>query len=815
MTRFGLKLLGPALFLAAISLYLYTACPVVYVGDSGELISAAYTLGIPHPPGYPLFCLLGKLLSFLPAGTIAFRVNLLAVIFASLTALVVYKSFLFQIKGKENSFYGAAAFLTAAVFSVTFKLWSQSGMAKGALYCMALYFVAGALYSLLRWSKEKKSKSLYLAMFLGGLAIVSHQTALVFIPAAAVFAGIVIKRDKTPLKAIFISFIFLISGFLLYLYLPLRAAAYPEINCGNPVTLSGMLDHIMRKQYGALGKNPYSFELFFLQLKSTWAMVLKQFPLALLLLSFTGLAGYRRERKELFWFSVVMLFSVFFGLMLGTRFDITVPMLETAGIFFLPGFLIIGLWVYSGITWLNEKVEQKYFRYFVLLLMFVSAIFLFRQNYPFCNKQNNRLGLQYGIDTLNSCRGRAAIFVSEDSPMYQMVYLKVVEKAKPDVEICDETGTALRTMLTREDRGIVYKNELAARVSDYYKKAKQDRNVYYTLESGLNLEPGTVVLPSGMLYYAAKKNEKYNGFFWKGKIPPNENKDLDIYNRDMLARYRMMFAEDRFISGDTQGFAVEMKIAEKIGFDMDWVRNEMAGIFGRKGMKKEWLAGLENAARLFRYSVERRNNLGNAYLSEGRTEDAIKEYEAATAIDRGSSAALHNLGNAYMSAGKREEAERAYIRAAELGQTESFSALSQFYMSAGQYEKAVKILTRIASANPSNMDVFNSLALSFDKLGRQEDALKLYAQMIAARPDYIYSYINCGNIYYSKGSFADAGKMYSGAISANPAYPEGYFNLGLVYLRQGNKAEARRLFEKTLSLDGTHTKARTALGMAN
>ena len=78
------------LFLIALTVYLFTLCPTVYVGDSGELITAAYTTGVPHPPGYPLFCILGKLISFLPIGTIAFRMNLMSSLFGAVALFVFY-----------------------------------------------------------------------------------------------------------------------------------------------------------------------------------------------------------------------------------------------------------------------------------------------------------------------------------------------------------------------------------------------------------------------------------------------------------------------------------------------------------------------------------------------------------------------------------------------------------------------------------------------------------------------------------------------------------------------------------------------------
>ena len=59
------------------AIYAAGACPTIYVGDSGELVTAVHLLGIPHPTGYPLYVLLGKLWTLLvPVGSIAFRMSL-------------------------------------------------------------------------------------------------------------------------------------------------------------------------------------------------------------------------------------------------------------------------------------------------------------------------------------------------------------------------------------------------------------------------------------------------------------------------------------------------------------------------------------------------------------------------------------------------------------------------------------------------------------------------------------------------------------------------------------------------------------------
>ncbi|HEY6572171.1 MAG TPA: DUF2723 domain-containing protein, partial [Candidatus Eisenbacteria bacterium] len=75
---------GAAWVAALVALWVYaqTLSPTVaWVNqgeDSGDLLAASATLGIPHPTGYPLFVLLGRLASLLPLGSVAFRINLVA-----------------------------------------------------------------------------------------------------------------------------------------------------------------------------------------------------------------------------------------------------------------------------------------------------------------------------------------------------------------------------------------------------------------------------------------------------------------------------------------------------------------------------------------------------------------------------------------------------------------------------------------------------------------------------------------------------------------------------------------------------------------
>ncbi|HRU39848.1 MAG TPA: DUF2723 domain-containing protein, partial [Candidatus Goldiibacteriota bacterium] len=99
--------------------FLLTSSSTIYTGDSGQVAAAAATLGISHPPGYPLYSLFGKVFSILPAGDIAFRLNIMSAFFMSLFVALFflaarYTAIRFNCASKQAS--GAAA-LVVAVFT--------------------------------------------------------------------------------------------------------------------------------------------------------------------------------------------------------------------------------------------------------------------------------------------------------------------------------------------------------------------------------------------------------------------------------------------------------------------------------------------------------------------------------------------------------------------------------------------------------------------------------------------------------------------------------------------------------------------------
>src|SRR3954447_26237529 len=110
------------------ALYVVTLAPTTAMWDASEYITAAYTLGIPHPPGNPLFVLLGRVATLLPFGNVAVRVNLLAAASSAIAAAIwflVAERVLaqwFELRWTRLAGASIAAVLSATAFTV----WNQS-----------------------------------------------------------------------------------------------------------------------------------------------------------------------------------------------------------------------------------------------------------------------------------------------------------------------------------------------------------------------------------------------------------------------------------------------------------------------------------------------------------------------------------------------------------------------------------------------------------------------------------------------------------------------------------------------------------------
>ena len=87
------QILSILVLIISFIVYFDTMAPSVSYWDCGEFIAVSYTLGVPHPPGSPLFLLLGRIASMIPfSEDIAFRVNILSPIASAFAVFFLYLS---------------------------------------------------------------------------------------------------------------------------------------------------------------------------------------------------------------------------------------------------------------------------------------------------------------------------------------------------------------------------------------------------------------------------------------------------------------------------------------------------------------------------------------------------------------------------------------------------------------------------------------------------------------------------------------------------------------------------------------------------
>src|SRR5215213_10599868 len=189
--------------LVVLAMYVATLAPSTAMWDASENITAAYTLGIPHPPGNPLFVLLGRVASLLPIGGVAYRVNLLAAVCSALAAgiwFLVAERVLAQWIAMR--WVRLAGSVLAAVLSATaFTVWNQS-VVNEKVYTVSLAFFAVVSWLTVLWCDDpdgrRADRILVLIAYLIGLGYTNHPAG--FLVAPAVGVAVLARRARTLLR---------------------------------------------------------------------------------------------------------------------------------------------------------------------------------------------------------------------------------------------------------------------------------------------------------------------------------------------------------------------------------------------------------------------------------------------------------------------------------------------------------------------------------------------------------------------------------------------------------------------------------------
>ncbi len=235
----------PLLILASslLGVYLYTLAPGLTWAndgsDGGDLITAAYTGGIAHPTGYPLYLILARLFQFIPIGSLAFRTNLMSALFAVLSAVLLYRivSRSLDDLGFEHTWF--AGMTAGFAFGLSPLLWSQAVITE--VHTLQAFLTVSILYLYIFPFRALEQKHLErLRGLVLGLAMGNHVTTVFLIP-LAFFSGITGRQGERTLEnpgsfasSLARQLVWLAIGLSIYLTLPLRAIDRPACQLGKP-----------------------------------------------------------------------------------------------------------------------------------------------------------------------------------------------------------------------------------------------------------------------------------------------------------------------------------------------------------------------------------------------------------------------------------------------------------------------------------------------------------------------------------------------------------------------------------------------------
>ena len=302
-------LLAGLVALGALIIYIATLAPTTQFWDTSEYIAAAYVLGIPHPPGNPLFVLIAHTWGLVPwVAHYAERINLLAAVTSAIAAgcwFLVGERWMrgwVPARGARRLAAVAGALVTATSFTV----WNQS-VVNEKVYTLSLLSVALVLWLIVRWDDQPLGEGhdhhLLMIVYLLALTSTNHMMGVLVGPVVvvllfpelksqrpndlaarrvewsqwfvfcSVYAMIVASglESATPLKfaaAVFVAafayalivarnwdfavavLVVAVVGLSVYLFLPIRAAHFPPINEGEPTNWNALWDVLTRQQYG-------------------------------------------------------------------------------------------------------------------------------------------------------------------------------------------------------------------------------------------------------------------------------------------------------------------------------------------------------------------------------------------------------------------------------------------------------------------------------------------------------------------------------------------------------------------------------------
>jgi hypothetical protein len=432
-------------FLAAFAVYLVTLCPTVWVGDSGELTAAAWTLGIPHPTGYPLWLLLAKAFAaIVPFGSVAWRMNLFSALCAAGAAHFTSASL------RRLGTSRAAAFGGAMALALLVPIWGEATVAR--TYPLAALVSAMLLWLTVKWMAAPCGRTIVSHQLLLGYGLANHPMVAAHLPA---LVAVVLGKDRAAFKKpklIAWSIVALVPGLMVYSWLTWRASAQPPLDYHPPVefapgkwraaqldTFEGLKSYLTREfhqsHHWAQGLGDQA-TIVAHHLKEL-ALELSPFrvPLGVLFALLGAAALWRSGRRSL----VVAVALLWIGNLAplslhGAWWDVFLyPRYLTTG--FVGVALLVGVGLDAATRWVASRWPDSARGPVSLACACLLPVLLLVANWRACDRRGGWLAEDYAKALLAEVPDGAQLLSGDDSALYPLLALHFTAQLRPDVQL--------------------------------------------------------------------------------------------------------------------------------------------------------------------------------------------------------------------------------------------------------------------------------------------------------------------------------------------------------------------------------------------
>jgi len=580
---------------------------IIAGGDSGELVTAAYSLGVAHPPGYPLYVTITHLFTFLPVGTPAFRVTLLSCLalafsypFLASTLEKVLEPHL-PSATRRRSLAGAITF-----FAITNPL--VLAMAQGPeVYALHFFFSALLLLLVVR----ADASSFLLLSLAAGMMLSHHYLVAIAAPAVFLARGGRLLRPKMLLFGLSL----LVLGMFPLLVLPLRAHFDPAANWGDPSHLERFIRHIVRTQYMGMGSG---------RITEAWDNMLHYGSSFLGQTWWVGLLAFVAVWRKDLWVWTLATIMQFVGLSVLLLVEQDPVSFAVNDAFIPPVFLWSAPLIAVGVAQLLRGVKNGVTGAALLvalsMMTTLHAVWAVRET----DASSNLASEQMGRNVLLNLPQSAALYSRGDSPTFALFYLKKVRGLRPDVNVTDRTGGTFGDPygLLNATPGDV--NAYLTTLERAWEMRRPGQRNFYAESNGV---PGRRLDPYGLIFEAdpAAQATGEDGF-WRRALRPEVSVRDEFFTRQETGFYHLFkgwWFLRRKEGGDAQ---VEFSRMREIAGNDSRLLMFLSSIYLRHGLRREAGGVSEEVLRFAPDNVEALFELGLLAEGEGLTKKAEERY---------------------------------------------------------------------------------------------------------------------------------------------------------------------------------------------